>query len=207
MKSIWQTSTWATQVTQLIFWFGFHPNEKQIWSTAGWVSPLDSFREPRSSVRATGGTPMSLGAGFPEWDMPWNPTVIRSKKWDSTSFAMLQTQGGKILTDLTVIQCFASIINPWFSCQLLQMSFCRRKGTSLLSPPPAPFIFCKFPDLETRHFLVHTYAHFSSSPWVLFRICTDSKMAQTVESAPSQRKCEQHSLVRLLGCSFSSFTT
>lgn len=33
--------------------------------------------------------------------------------------------GGKILTDLTIIPCGAAIINPWFSCQLLQMLFCR----------------------------------------------------------------------------------
>lgn len=138
-----------------------------------------------------------LGCRFPKW----NPTVIWSKKWDSTSLVVLHTQGGKILTDLTIIPCGAAIINPWFSWQFLQI-----KGDFL--PTLAPLlILCKFPDLETWHFLVHTHAHFSSPPWVLSGICTDRKMAQRREAVPTQRKCKKHSLVRMVSLSYSPFTT
>lgn len=130
------------------------------------------------------------GCSFSRIGHVLKPNCDLIKKWNSTSFVACQIQGGKTVTELIVIQCCAAIINHWFSCQLLQMPICRQKGTSppILSHPPNLF-FCNFPDLETYCFLVHTYSHFSSPPRVLFSTCTGSKMAQTVECAPPQRKC------------------
>jgi len=77
---------------------------------------------------------------FPQRDEPRNPVVIQSKKRDSTSSGALQTQGGKIQTEPTAIQCCAAMINPWFSCQSLHMPFCRQMGTFF-----SPFIFLQVP--------------------------------------------------------------
>lgn len=66
MKSIWQTSTRAFQVTLLVFWLEIHPNEKkkkfgaQLGDSHLWATS----ESPGFSVRATGG---HLGLGCKIW--------------------------------------------------------------------------------------------------------------------------------------------
>lgn len=64
MKSIWQTSTWAFQVTLLIFWLGIHPNEKKKKNLEySWVT-LTSGQLQRAQVLCVQGDTWAWGAGY-----------------------------------------------------------------------------------------------------------------------------------------------